>query len=104
MLALRVSLSWMRHTGQDWSVASDPYFLNCRNLRPFDVDLFAYHSRVFPFTQILVLIGIFRIEFFDIQVFNVGDSIGKPPGNMLVMSYDDAGSAGETCPDHIEIA
>src|SRR5205809_931812 len=94
----------MRYASQDWSVTGNEYFLNYRNLSPFYFDLFAHHLRVFPFTHILVLIRILRIEFFDVQVFNVGDCISKSPGNILVMPNNNTGSTRETCTDHVNVS
>src|SRR5947207_11543455 len=93
----------MRHARQDWSVASYTYFFDDRLPCSLYFDLFAYDLRIFPLTHIFILIGIFWIEFFDVQVLNVGDCIGKSPGNILVMSYDNTGRAGKTYTDHIDI-
>src|SRR6266516_5085386 len=103
ILACRISLRWMRDARQDWSVASYTHFLDDRSFGSLDFDLLANHLCIFPLTHILVLIGILRIEFFNIQVFDVRDGISKAPGNILVMSNYNSRSAWKTYSNYIDI-
>ena len=94
----------MRNARQDWPVTSNSHFLDHWRPGSFYFDLFPYHLGIFPFTHIFVLVEIVRVEFFDIQIFYIWDGICNPPGNVLVVPYDNTRSAGKAYPNHIDIA
>src|SRR5436190_20972049 len=79
------------HTDQDWPMPGNVHLFDERGLPAFYLDLLANDLCFFPFTLVLVLVGVLWIEFLDVQVFNVGDGICNAPGNVLVMPDDDAG-------------
>src|ERR1700694_5257399 len=82
----------------------DTHFLDDGRFRTLDEDLFTDNLCLFPLTDVLVLVGMLWMKFFDVEVLNIGYGIGKTPGNAPVVSNHDAGRARETHPDNIDIA
>src|SRR5205085_281022 len=101
-LRMMVTETW--HTCQDRAMTSDTYFLDDGRFTALYRNLFAHHLCLFPFPLILIKMRVLRMKFLDIQVFHVGNGIRYAPGNMLIMSNHNTRSAGETCPDDINIA
>src|SRR5579859_7067159 len=73
-------------------------------LLAFDANLLADDLRLFPFAHKFVLVGIVRVKLFDVEVFDIGDGVGQPPGDMPVVTDYDARRAGEAGPDHIDVS
>src|SRR6185436_19431743 len=91
------------HAGQDWTMPRDANFLDHRSLATLNLDLLADHLCHFPFPLVLILVWVLRVKFLDVKVFYIGDGIGEAPGNMLIVTNDDAGHAWETDAGDINI-
>ena len=55
----------------------------------FYFDHFVIDVGFFPFAVHAILVGVCRIESFDVQIQNVGAIISESPGDSVVVSYDD---------------
>src|SRR5437764_1826658 len=67
-------------------------------------NLFAYHLRRFPLPLVLIVIGVLRVKFLDVQVFNIGDRVCDAPGDMLFVPDYYARCPRETCANYIDIS
>src|SRR5579884_2970952 len=85
-------------------VSCDAHLFDDRLLLALDANFFTEDPGLFPLAHVLVLVGIIGVELLDIQVFDIGDSIGDAPGHVAVMPDDDAGRAGEARANDIDIS
>jgi len=47
---------------------------------------------------------VIRIELLKIEILNIRNGVGDAPGDMLIVSNNDAGSARKACTGHIKVA
>src|SRR5947209_4912634 len=83
-------------------MSRDAYlFANC--LTALNPDLFAYDLSLFPLALIFILIRVLWVEFFNVEVLYIRDSICHPPGDLLIMTDDHTGRAWKAGPHDIDI-
>src|SRR5450755_3835013 len=85
-------------------MAGDSYLFNNRVFQATNLDLFLYHLGLFPLALVFVLVRILGVKFLDIEVLRIGNRVGDAPGDVLVMSDDDAGSAWEADADDVDVS
>src|SRR5258706_2329686 len=90
--------------GQDWPMASYPYFLDKGFFDTLKSNLLTNNLCIFPFTLVFVLIGVLGVEFLNVQISNVRRGIGDTPGNELVMPNHDTRGTRKTHADSINIS
>ncbi len=59
---------------------------------------------VHPLAVDFVLVWVFRIDFFDVQVHHVRAYIGKAPGDTVIVTDDHAGNSGKGEAGHLDRA
>ncbi len=79
----------------DGAVARDDDFEMFVGLA-FDVDGFVEDLGFRPFAVDLIFVGCGGIEFFDVEVLDVGAVVGEAPGDAIVVSDDDERRAGKS--------
>ena len=84
-------------------MSRNTYFLDQRRLASPHDNLLTNDLSRFPLPLVFILIGVLRVKFLDIQVFNIGDRVRDTPGDMLVVPNYHASCTGKTCSNHIDI-
>src|SRR5438128_2512904 len=78
-----------------------PKFNRLRLGAAFDRDLLSLDLHLLPLASIQILIGIFRIELFDVQVLLIDADDRESEGDIAVMTKRDSGERGLACADEI---
>src|SRR5437870_410027 len=60
-----------------------------------NLDFFVTHFRVAPTRWGQVTVWIFFVKLFDVNILNVGPKVGRAPGDVFIVSEDNACCAGE---------
>src|SRR5579859_3811073 len=77
-------------------MTGNAYFFDEGSPASPNFDLFANDLCLLPPALVCILVGILRVKFLDVEVLNVGDSIGDAPRNMLVVSDNHSWRAWKT--------
>src|SRR5258708_35356601 len=91
----------MRNNG---SMACDTYLLDNCCLTPSGLDRLTHNLGLFPRALVFILPWILGIEFLNIEILYIRNSVGNPPRDMLIVANNYAGSAWEAYTNHINIA
>ena len=83
----------------DWAMTRNGYFvrhhISFRTGESFpDLDLFTAHDCILPTERRPVSFGVFRIKLLEVKILNVWSNVGETPGDVIVMSNDNAGQSG----------
>src|SRR5439155_2351383 len=84
-------------------VAGTPYSEHFRLLSFYGDDLLVLLHFLPGIVQTITVL-ILWMDFFNIKILDIGSEIGRPPGNVFVVSQDDPRDAGDRNADHVENA
>ena len=78
-------------------------YLFCHRVFPFDFDEGFNNLHILPFVFVEILIGVLRIDLFDVKIHIIQHHIGASPRNIPVVSDHYARKSCKSYTSHIDV-
>src|SRR5579884_3340894 len=94
----RIDRCRVRDAGENRPMPGDTHLFNERLRASFDADFFANDLGLFPLSLIFILERVLRVEFLDIEVFDIGDGVGDAQAMCRLWPMTTPGVPGKLAP------